>query len=77
MQCACAALLSVACLTLSHFSTLSHKRHDFHGKKIIEYRGLFLSPSGNSELDYATTKTDMAERSISIGRESLQVFFLY
>ena len=35
--------------------------------------GLFISPSGNSELDCATTKTDTAERSISIGRESLQV----
>ena len=38
--------------------------------------GLFISPSGISELDCATTKTDTADRSISIGRESLQVFFL-
>ena len=38
---------------------------------------LFISPSGISEIDCATTKTDTAERSISIGRESLQVFFLY
>ena len=37
------------------------------------YAWLFISPSGNSELDCATTKTDVAERSISIGRESLQV----
>ena len=37
--------------------------------------GLFISPSGISELDCATTKTDTAERSISIGRESLQDFF--
>ena len=37
--------------------------------------GLFVSPSGISELDCETTKTDTAERSISIGRESLQVFF--
>ena len=37
--------------------------------------GLFISLSGISELDCATTKTDKAERSISIGRESLQVFF--
>ena len=37
--------------------------------------GLFLSPSGISELDCATTKTDTAERSVSIGRESLRVFF--
>ena len=39
--------------------------------------GLFISTSGISELDCATTKTDTAERSISIGRESLQVLFLY
>ena len=37
--------------------------------------GLFISSSGVSEIDCATTKTDTAERSISIGRESLQVFF--
>ena len=36
--------------------------------------GLFISPSGISEIDCATAKTDTAERSISIGRESLQVF---
>ena len=40
-----------------------------------KYTGLFISRSGISELDCATTKTDTAERSISIGRESLQVFF--
>ena len=28
------------------------------------YTGLFISPSGISELDCATTKTDTAERSI-------------
>ena len=37
---------------------------------------LFISPSGISELDCATTKTDTAERSISISRESLQVSFV-
>ena len=42
----------------------------------FHYTGLFISPSGISELDCVTTKTDTAERSISIGRESLQVFFL-
>ena len=40
------------------------------------YTGLFISPSGISELDCAATKTDTAERSISIGRESLQVSVL-
>jgi len=40
-----------------------------------EYTGLFISPSGTSELDCATTKTDTTERSISIGTESLKVFF--
>ena len=42
----------------------------------LNYTGLFISPSGISELDCATTKTDTAERSISIGTESLQVFFV-
>ena len=42
----------------------------------LPYTGLFISPSGIFELDCATTKTDTAERSISIGRESLQVFFV-
>ena len=37
--------------------------------------GLFISPSGISEIDCATTKTDTAEKSISIGREFLQVLF--
>ena len=50
------------------------------GKKIPEMfcewnTGLFISSSRISELDCATTKTDTAERSISISRESLQVFF--
>ena len=43
--------------------------------RLPECTGLFISPSGISELDCATTKTHTAERSISIGRESLQVFF--
>ena len=44
---------------------------------ISENTGLFIiSLSGNSELDCATTKIDTAERGISIGRESLQVFFV-
>ena len=33
------------------------------------YTGLFISPSGISELDCTTTKIDTAERNISIGRE--------
>ena len=41
------------------------------------HTGLFISPSGISKLDCATTKRDTAERSITIGWEYLQVFFLY
>ena len=44
------------------------------GLNTAECTGLFISPSGISEIDCATTKTDTAERSISIGRESLQDF---
>jgi hypothetical protein len=40
------------------------------------YTELFISPSGISEIDCATTKTDTAERNISIGRESFQDFFV-
>ena len=49
------------------------KIKQFVGLDIQDYS---LSPSGISELDCATSKTDTAERSISIGRESLQVFFV-
>ena len=42
---------------------------------VVYYTGLFISPSGISELDCATTKTDTAERNISIGRESQQFFY--
>ena len=48
----------------------------FQGSIKYNCTGLFTSPSGISELDCATTKTDTAERSISIGRESLRVFFV-
>jgi hypothetical protein len=37
--------------------------------------GLFIRPSGISEIDCAKTKTDRAERSISVGIESLPSFF--
>jgi len=36
--------------------------------------GLFISPSGISKIDCATTKTDTAERSISMDREPLPSF---
>ena len=49
----------------------------FHNQRNTSITGLFISSSGISELDCATTKTDTAERSISISRESLQAFFLY
>jgi len=42
MQCACAILSYVACPALQYFSTLSHKRHDFRGKKLLNIRMCFL-----------------------------------
>ena len=57
--------------------TRPDKRYSsLHPERFSPYTGLFISLSGISELDCATTKTDAAERSISIGRESLQVFFV-
>ena len=38
MQCACAILSSVPCPPLHYFPTLSHKRHDFRKKNIIEHK---------------------------------------
>ena len=58
------------CVVVSQFNEAS-------SISLREYTGLFISPSGISELDCAKTKTDTAERSVSISRESLQVFFLY
>ena len=51
------------------------KRNPSDTELVKRNTGLFVSPSGISELDCATTKTDTAERSTSIGRETLQVFF--
>jgi hypothetical protein len=41
----------------------------------VKYTGLLITPSGTFELSCTTTKTDTAERNISIVAESLQVFF--
>ena len=54
---------------------LSHAWLKFEENPYLHYTGLFISPSGTSELDCATTKKERAERSISIGTESLKVFF--
>jgi hypothetical protein len=34
-------LPSVACLAVSYFSTLSHKQHDFRGKKLVNIKCVF------------------------------------
>ena len=73
--------IAVACLLMCLLVQTVHilgVNRSVHLVKILRQHntGLFISPYGISELDCTTTKTDTAERSISIGRESLQVFFV-
>ena len=35
-------LLSVSCLAVPHFYTLSHKRHDFRGKKLLNVKCILI-----------------------------------
>ena len=59
-----------------YWKCLGRKADAVYGFDIHWYRrhiqGNSISPSGTSELACATTKTDTAEKSISISRESLQ-----
>ena len=72
ITCVCKCVLYYCHRVSTQLQLTNLSYHIYH---ITYYTGLFVSPSGISELDCATTKTDTAERSVSIGRESLQVFF--
>jgi hypothetical protein len=48
--------------------------HAETGAIVCQYTGLFIIPSGISEIDCATTKTDTAERSISISSSKYRLF---
>ena len=41
-QCACAILPSVVCPTLQYFPKLSHKRHDFRKKMLLNKFGIWI-----------------------------------
>ena len=68
--------LSVRSVKLLNLVEMSKRLGENHYRPLQGYIGLFISPSGISKLDCATTKTDTAERSILIGRETLQVFLV-
>ena len=67
---------SVTCTLLRLSDNFISREFQNVAHLLYRYTGLFISSSGISELDCATTKTNTAERSISIGRESLQVSVL-
>jgi len=60
MQSACAVLSSVTCLALSHFSTLSNKRHDFR-EKASGYKLCVLNFSTIFVLNFSRFKKNRAE----------------
>jgi hypothetical protein len=47
MECTFSMLLSVVCQVIQYFSTLSHKRHNFRKKKVIEHKMCVLIFSTN------------------------------
>jgi len=49
----------------------------FGPKDFTQYTGLFISPSGISELDCATTKTEKAERRITREKEPHKEIFFF
>ena len=62
----------VACLVLPYFSTLSHKRHDFRGKKIIEHKIFVLIFTSN--FVYETFLIlERIQRDISVHKPSCKV----
>ena len=73
---ACLVQINTSMLLSYVYNLADLYREPYYVSILQTYTGLFISPSGNSELDCATTKTDTAETSISIGRETLQVFFV-
>jgi hypothetical protein len=53
-------LSSVACLALPYFSTLSHKRHDFRKKKVVEHKMCVLILSTAFVCNISHSKTNSA-----------------
>ena len=48
----------VACPALQHFSTLSHKRHEFRGKKVAEHTVRILTLSTASARNSSRSKNN-------------------
>ena len=67
------------CVKAFYYSANSNPVNHIHvpylKETLLKGTGLFISPSGISELDCATTKTDTAERSMSIGKNLSMFFF--
>jgi len=66
MQWSWAILSSVACLALPHFSTLSHKRQDFHKKVKFNIKLIFSTPLSKIFLILRRNKRDIIKKCIVV-----------
>jgi hypothetical protein len=69
----CIILPTAACLSLQYISTLSHKRHDFLGEKIIQHKICVLIFSTNLSEIFLVPKIILRDTIINVHTLSCKV----